>query len=156
MSANRVVEAKVRAIFPTNAGCAVFLGNDDKVFVIYVDPAVGSAIAMTMKHVSRERPQTHDLISRIFQGLGARVERVVVNDFQDGVFYGRLIIGMENELGELKIVEIDARPSDCLAVALHEECPIYVAHHVWDEMEDMSEILCKMEDQDLGFSTEDD
>lgn len=156
MSENQVVETKVRAIFPTNAGCAVFLGNDEKVFVIYVDPAVGSAIAMTMKKVNRERPQTHDLISRIFQGLGAQVERVVVNDFQDGIFYGRLIIGMENELGAKKIVEIDSRPSDCLAIALHEKSPIYVARHVWEEMEDMSEILCKMEDQDFGLSMDDD
>ncbi len=155
MSATQVVAAKVRAIFPTNAGCAVFLGNDDKVFVIYVDPAVGSAIAMTMKRMSRERPQTHDLISRIFQGLGARVERIVVNNFHDGVFYGRLIISMENELGARKIVEIDARPSDCLAIALHEDSPIYVAQHVWEEMEDMSEILCKMEDQDVGFGDHD-
>ncbi|MGY8687231.1 MAG: bifunctional nuclease domain-containing protein, partial [Verrucomicrobiales bacterium] len=77
MSTNQVVESKVLAIFPTNAGCAVFLGNDEKVFVIYVDPAVGSAIGMTMQDISRERPQTHDLISRIFQGLGAHVERVV-------------------------------------------------------------------------------
>lgn len=156
MSDNRVVEANLRAIFPTNAGCAVFLGNDDKVFVIYVDPAVGSAIAMTMKKMSRERPQTHDLIGRIFQGLGAEVQRVVVNDFHDGVFYGRLIIHMENELGSKKIVEIDARPSDCLAIALQEKSPIYVAQHVWEEMEDMSEILCKMEDQDFGFTTDDD
>ena len=52
MSSHQVVATKVRAIFPTNAGCAVFLGNDDKVFVIYVDPAVGSAIAMTMTRPS--------------------------------------------------------------------------------------------------------
>ncbi len=156
MSEKRVVETQVRAIFPTNAGCAVFLGNDDKVFVIYVDPAVGSAIAMSLKKMSRERPQTHDLIASILQGMGARVERVVVNDFHDGVFYGRLIIFVENEISQRKIVEIDARPSDCLAVALQQQCPIYVAQHVWEEMEDMSEILCKMEDQSLGLGNEDD
>jgi len=156
MSSHQVVATKVRAIFPTNAGCAVFLGNDDKVFVIYVDPAVGSAIAMTMKKVSRERPQTHDLIGRIFQGLVAKVDRIVVNDFNDGVFYGRLIIHMDNEIGEKKIVEIDARPSDCLAIALQESCPIYVAQHLWNRMEDMTEILYKMEDQDLGFTKDED
>jgi bifunctional DNase/RNase len=111
---------------------------------------------MTMKKVSRERPQTHDLISRIFQGLGAKVDRIVVNDFHDGVFYGRLIIHMDNEIGEKKIVEIDARPSDCLAIALQESCSIYVAQHVWDGMDDMSEILYKMEDQDLGFTKDED
>ena len=155
MSAQQVVSTKIRAIFPTNAGCALFLGNEHKVFVIYVDPAVGSAIALTMKAVARERPQTHDLISRIFQGLDAKVDRVIVNDFQNGIFYGRLIIHMENELGK-KIIEIDARPSDCLAIALQDKSPIFVAKHVWDEMEDMSEVLYKMEDQDLGFTTEDE
>lgn len=156
MSDNRVVAVQVRAIFPTNSGCAVFIGSEEKVFVIYVDPAVGSAIAMSLKKVSRERPQTHDLIRRILQGLGATVERVVINDFSEGVFYGRLIIGMENELAQRKIVEIDARPSDCLALALQHESPVFIAEHVWNQMEDMSEILCKMKDQHLEFDEDEE
>lgn len=156
MSDNRVVQVQVRAIFPTNAGCAVFLGTAEKVFIIYVDPAVGSAIAMTLQKLERERPQTHELIGRILKGMGATVDRVVVNDFDDGVFYARLILVVANEICERKIVEIDARPSDSLALALQQGSPIYVAQKVWESMEDMSEILCKMEDQSLGMENDED
>lgn len=157
MSDTQVVKVQVRAIFPTNSGVAVFLGNEEKVFVIYVDPAVGSAIALSMRKVARERPQTHELIGIILQGLGARVDRVFVNDFHEGVYFGRLILVMTNEVEDKqKIVEIDCRPSDCIALALQQESPIYVSQAVWEETEDMSDILAKMEDQqmDLGSGEE--
>lgn len=156
MSDKPVVEVSVRAIFPTNAGSAVFLGNDDKVFVIYVDPAVGMAIGMGLRKMSRERPQTHDLIGRIFTGLGAAVDRIVINDFDDGVYYARLLISMDNELGSRKIVEIDARPSDCLAIALQQDAPIYIAVPVWENADDMSDILMKMENKGLEFGEDDE
>ena len=50
-----VIEVQVRAVLPTSGGCAVFLGNNDKVFIIYVDQTVGSAITMFMRDVSKER-----------------------------------------------------------------------------------------------------
>jgi hypothetical protein len=146
MSEKPVVDVQVRAIFPTSAGCAVFLGNDEKVFIIYVDSSVGQAIGLSLRKLSRERPQTHDLIGRIFSGLGAKVDRIVINDFNDGVYFARLILSMANELGDRKIVEIDARPSDCLAIALQQKAPVYIAQHVWDEADDMTEILVRMED----------
>ena len=156
MGDSKVVKVEVKAIFPTNAGCAVFLGDDHKVFVIYVDPAVGSAIAMNLRKMNRERPQTHDLIANVLTAIGARVERVVINNFHDGVFYARLIIVTENELQHRKIIELDARPSDSLALALQKESPIYVASNVWEEMEDMSEVLNKMEDRSIDLEDEAD
>ena len=57
-----VIEVQVRAVLPTSGGCAVFLGNNDKVFIIYVDQTVGSAITMFMREISKERPLTHDLV----------------------------------------------------------------------------------------------
>ena len=114
---NAVVEVQLKATLPTNGGCAVFLGNDDKVFVIYVDQMVGAAIMMFLKEITKERPQTHDLFGHALSALGAKVQRVVINDFNDGVFFGRLIPAAENELTEKKIIEIDARPSECIAMA---------------------------------------
>src|SRR6266478_869233 len=58
-----VIEVQVRAVLPTSGGCAVFLGNNDKVFIIYVDQTVGSAITMFMREISKERPLTHDLMA---------------------------------------------------------------------------------------------
>lgn len=141
-----VVQIEVKNVLATSAGSAVFLGNADKVFVIYVDHSVGSAINMFLHGTPKPRPQTHDLFADVLTALGARVERVVINDFTDTVFFARLIIVAENELDERKIIEIDARPSDSIALAVQAEAPIYVASHVWEAVEDMSIVLKKMQD----------
>ena len=84
-----VVEVEVKAVLPTSGGCAVFLGDDEKVFVIYVDQAVGAAITMFMHHTPKPRPQTHDLFADVLTALGAHVERVVINDYNEsGLDYG--------------------------------------------------------------------
>jgi bifunctional DNase/RNase len=143
---NDVLEIEVRAVFPTSGGCAVFLGNDEKVFIIYVDQSVGAAIMMFMRSTPKPRPQTHDLIADVLLALGAKVERVIINDFSEGVYYARLIISAENELHERKIVELDARPSDSMAMAIQQHAPIYITRNVWDEVEDMSAVLRKAEE----------
>jgi bifunctional DNase/RNase len=145
-----VVQVEVKNVLATSAGSAIFLGNDEKVFVIYVDHSVGSAINMFLHATPKPRPQTHDLFADVLTALGARVERIVINDFSDTVFYARLIIIAENELEERKIVEIDARPSDSIALAVQAGAPIYVASHVWESVEDMSIVLKKMEDANEG------
>jgi bifunctional DNase/RNase len=135
-----VIEVTVRGLMPTANGCAVFLGNDQKTFVIYVDPGVGSAIQMTISGVKKERPLTHDLIGHIFLGFGISLERVIINDVKDDTYFARVILQMKNELG-LKILELDARPSDSIVLALQQKRPIFVARAVHDLVEDMSEIL---------------
>ncbi len=142
-----VVPVQVKALIPTNAGVAVFVGNDEKVFVIYVDPSVGSAINMFMSGVSKERPLTHDLMALLLSAVGAKVERVIINDLKNGTYYGRLIITAENELQQRKIIELDARPSDCMAMATQQKAPVYVSREVWDEVEDMTDVLHTMQEQ---------
>ena len=137
---NDVVAVAVKGVVPTPNGCAVFLGNDDKIFVIYVDHFVGNAIQMTLDGVKKDRPLTHDLIGSILVGLGTRLERVVINDARDQTFFARVLLTMENELGT-KIVEIDARPSDSIVLSLQQNRPIYVVRAVFDSVEDRTEIL---------------
>lgn len=135
-----VLPVTVKGVMPTANGCAVFLGDEGKTFVIYVDHAVGNAIQMSLDGVKKERPLTHDLIGHILTGLGATLEHVVINDVNEGTFYARILIKMRNELGQ-KIVELDARPSDSTVLALAHKRPILVAKKVYDAVEDMSEIL---------------
>ncbi|MET0253971.1 MAG: bifunctional nuclease family protein [Terrimicrobiaceae bacterium] len=142
-----VIQVQIKALIPTNAGVAVFLGNEEKIFVIYVDPSVGSAINMFVNGTAKERPLTHDLMALILAAVGARVERVIVNDLKSGTYFGRLIITAENELQQRKIIELDSRPSDCLAMATHQKAPIFVSREVWDEVEDMSDVLETMQHQ---------
>jgi bifunctional DNase/RNase len=142
----RAVEVQVRAIAPTSGGWAVFLGNESKVFLMLVDQSVGTAIAMFIQGTQQERPLTHGLIANILRALGAKVERVLINDLKEGTYFGRLILSAENELQEKRIIEIDARPSDCIAMAAQQRAPICVSLNVWDEVEDMTEVLRKIQE----------
>lgn len=140
----QVIPVNVVAILPTEQqGVAIFLGNQEKVFVINVDTYVGRAIAMSMRNERNERPLTHELIGMIFEGFEISVDRVVINDLRSNTYYARLILQADNEVHK-KIIELDARPSDCLAIALHAKRPIFVSVEVWEEVEDMSELLEKM------------
>lgn len=140
------VSVTVKGVMPTANGCAIFLGNEEKTFVIYVDHSVGNAIQMTLNGVKKERPLTHDLIASILLGLGAQLDHVVVNDAREGTFFARILLRMENELGK-KFVEIDARPSDSIVLALQHKRPLFVARAVMDSVEDMSEILERVRQQ---------
>ena len=148
------IPVQIRALIPTNAGTAVFLGNDEKVFTIYIDQAIGAAISLYLNSVEKERPLTHDLLANVLTSLGAKVERVVINDFRNGIYYGRLIITAENELQQRKIIELDARSSDCMAMAALQKSPIYVSGVVWDEVEDMTPLLERLQKGEGGESAE--
>lgn len=137
---NDVVAVSLKGVVPTPNTCAVFLGNENKAFVIYVDHVVGNALQMTMNGVKKDRPLTHDLIASILLGLGAKLDHVVINDARESTYFARIILRMENELGK-KIVEIDARPSDSMVLALQHRRPIFVAQSVFENAEDMSEVL---------------
>lgn len=140
---NTVIPVVVKGVMPTSSGCAVFLGNKDKTFVVYMDQVIGSTIQRAVNDEMLQRPMTHDLINNLLLGLGAQVERSIINDVKDGTFFARLIISMKNELGE-KIVEIDARPSDSIVLALSNKKPLYVTENVLSKVDDMTEILEKI------------
>ncbi|MDR0353971.1 MAG: bifunctional nuclease family protein [Opitutaceae bacterium] len=133
-------EISVKGVLPTANGCAVFLGNDEKTFIIYVDHFVGNVIHLTLTGAKKERPLTHDLIGHIFTGLDVRLDHVLINDMNEGTFFARILLRMENELGR-KLIEIDARPSDSIVLALQQHCPLHVSRNVLDRVEDMTEVL---------------
>ena len=148
---NDVIPIQIRGILPANSGCALFVGNDDKIFVINVEPNMGAVIGMFLRQTPKERPLTHDLMQSIFRGFGINVERVVITELKNSTYFARLILQQQNELAR-KIVEIDARPSDCLALATAQKRPIYVTHSLFDQVEDMSEVLERINEN--GSDTE--
>jgi bifunctional DNase/RNase len=101
---------------------------------------MGAVIGMFLRQTPKERPLTHDLINRMFQGFGITVERVVITDLKNSTYFARLILQQQNELAR-KIVELDARPSDCLAIAAAQKKPIFVSAPLFEQVEDMSEVL---------------
>ena len=131
---------QVRGILPANSGAAIFLGNDEKVFIIQVETNMAQVIGNFLRDAPKERPLTHDLLADVFRGFGIEVERVVITELKNSTYFARMILKMENELGT-KIVELDARPSDCLAIASAQKVPVYVSNTLFEEVEDMSDYL---------------
>lgn len=137
VSASPDILVTVKGLVPTPTGCGVFLTNGEKVIAIFVDHSVAAAITMFLHKIKKPRPLTHDLIASIFAGLGVQAQKVVINDLHDDTFFARLFLVQESELGR-NLVEIDARPSDSIALALQQGCPVFVAEKVWAKADDMS------------------
>src|SRR5215204_1443215 len=79
---NDVIPVDIRGILPANSGCAIFVGNEEKVFVIQVEHNMGAVIGMFLRDTPKERPLTHDLIASIFKGFNVTVERAVITDLK--------------------------------------------------------------------------
>ena len=77
---NDVVAVEIRGILPANSGCAIFVGNDEKVFVIQVEHNMGAVIGMFLRDTPKERPLTHDLLNNIFKGFDINIERAIITE----------------------------------------------------------------------------
>jgi bifunctional DNase/RNase len=94
---------------------------------IWIGQFEAEAIAMFLQEVEAVRPMTHDLLKNLINGLGATLERVEIHDLRDDVFYARLMVRSGSQQ-----IEVDARPSDGIALAIRVHAPIYVAEVVMD------------------------
>ena len=89
-----------------------------------------TAIKMKVSNFQPPRPLTHDLLHDVIQALGSKLDRVVIVKLEGNVFYARLVLG--NSHGQA--IEIDARPSDSVALALRAGSPIYVEEQVFQQI----------------------
>lgn len=87
-----------------------------------------AAIERRLKGIVNRRPLTHDLIFNAIEGLGGRLERIVINDLREDTFFARLIVTQDDQTAE-----IDSRPSDAIALGVSRDVPIFVAEHVLDQ-----------------------
>ena len=92
----------------------------DRVLPIWIGPGEASAIAMHLGGVSFQRPLTHDLLVSILGGLGGTLQRVLITRVEDSTYFAELIIDRGGDL-----ISVDARPSDCIAIALRAEARIF-------------------------------
>ncbi len=139
-----LVRVEPIALLPTQAGCAVFLGDGSKAIVFYIDPAVGASINASLSGQLPPRPLTHDLFLLTLEAFGAKILRAIIVRMDQEIYYARLILEAENEIMERKIIELDARPSDCLALVARCGAPFYVVRALWETLADMSSVLAEM------------
>ncbi len=95
---------------------------------IWIGPAEAMSIQMELEHKQPPRPMTHDLMSNILRELGIGVSHVTVNDYRDTVYYASLTL-----LTKGGAQEVDARPSDAIALALRSNATIFVEERVAEE-----------------------
>lgn len=146
-----LVRVEPIALLPTPAGCAVFLGDGKKAIVFYIDLAIGASINAAMAGEVAPRPLTHDLFLLTLEAFGAQISRVVIVAVENEVYFARLIMEAQNEIMERKIVEIDARPSDCIALAVRAQAPVFVVRELWERLDDMSAVLQEMRHKGMDF-----
>ena len=155
------VEMKIRGLMmdPVTNMPIVILKDvaGDAVLPIWVGIYEANAIALEIEKVTTPRPMTHDLIKNLLTGLDARVHKVVVNDLREDTFFA--VIWLEQEG---KVISVDSRPSEALALALRLDCPIFVEDEVLKtskqsnsvsdrvSQDELRRFLENLNDEDLG------
>ena len=89
----------------------------DRYLPIWIGPWEASAIAMRLQGLTPERPLTHDLFAAALEGLGARVDRVIISALAEETFHARLLLEHDG-----KVVEVDSRPSDAPSAPTESRC----------------------------------
>ncbi|MBN1311849.1 MAG: bifunctional nuclease family protein [Anaerolineae bacterium] len=95
---------------------------------IWIGPFEAEAIRVELQGVEVTRPLTHDLLKSVIKALGGKLEHIFVNDLRNDTFFARLLVKVDG-----RELEIDARPSDAIALAVRMKVPIFVAKSVMDK-----------------------
>jgi len=145
-----VIEMKVGGVTyddNTKSPVVVLRERDgNRILPIWIGPAEASAIAMEVMGKKFQRPLTHDLMATIVKGLKARVSKVVISDLRDNTFYASVVLEREKEK---EVVNLDARPSDGIALALRTQSPIYLSEKLLEGAKDLGS-LKKQEKGEAG------
>ncbi len=99
--------------------------DGERMIPIYIGHAEAQAIAMEMADVKFERPLTHDLMQQVIVGLGAELSRVILTRVEKSTYYAELQLRRDDH-----VIQIDARPSDSIAIALRLKAPIFAAENL--------------------------
>jgi uncharacterized protein len=142
------IEMRIRGLMMdpvTNVPIVILKGLDGNTLLpIWVGVYEANAIALEIEKITTPRPMTHDLIKNVLKGLNCTVNKVVVNQLKDDTFYA--IIWLEKEG---RLISIDSRPSDALALALRTDSPIFVEEEVINSSKSATARQEKVSDDEL-------
>lgn len=132
MLSSDLVQLTFDKIMQTRSYTVVILSAENKRFAIYTDPSIGKTLQLQLSGNEKVRPMTHDLIDTILKGYEIEIKQVVINDMQDTVYFARLFLEQQKD-GLRHIIELDARPSDCIILALMNDVPVYCTRDVLEK-----------------------
>lgn len=127
----REAEVKALLIDPMSNSPVVLLKdrNSSKAMPIWIGEAEAMSIALELQGQAFPRPLAHDLLKRLLEALGGTLERAVISSIKEGTYYATLYV--RTVQGEMR--EIDARPSDSIALALRTRSPLYISDEVFEQ-----------------------
>ncbi|GIX43302.1 MAG: hypothetical protein KatS3mg129_3035 [Leptospiraceae bacterium] len=132
MRDDEIFEVKISDISVTTVGFALIFKpvhfSTKEAVPIFIGPLEAYSISNELQGIKNPRPNTHDLMINILNQLGARILRVIINDLVGNIFYATIVLQYED-----RILEIDARPSDSVALAIRTGCPIFMHKKVFRE-----------------------
>ena len=111
---------------------------------IWIGPAEGNSIAMHLNNVQLPRPMTHDLMVMVLKSLHVKISKVVITQLKESTFFASIYIEQDGS-----VQEIDARPSDSIALALRSSSPLFVDDSVFDQCEPLLKPISKEEVDDF-------
>ncbi len=126
---SELVPLNFHKILQSRSYTVMIIGTDEKKFAIYAEPQVGYHLQVQIAQSRSTRPSTYDLIEEMLKGFETKIIQVVISDVQDTTYFARLFL--EQTSGEQKqVLEIDARPSDCMILALTHKIPVFCTREV--------------------------
>jgi bifunctional DNase/RNase len=129
---SKLIPITFNKILQSRSYTVIMLGTENKKFAIYAEAQVGKNLQIYLSQGRKIRPSSHDLMQSILDGYNIKPFQIVIYDVQDTIYFARLFLEAENE-GKKTIVEIDARPSDCITLALLHNIPLYCRQEVLDK-----------------------
>lgn len=127
-----LVQISFDKIMQTRTYTVIILNAESKRFAIYTEPSIGKTLQMYLTGTEKIRPLTHDLIDSIFEGYEIRIKQVVIIDVQETVYFAKIFLEQTRD-GIRHIIELDARPSDCIILALMNNVPVYCTREVLEK-----------------------
>ena len=129
---SELVPITFNKIMQSRSYTVIVLGTNEKQFAIYTDPQLGRHIQAFLTTEKKPRPMTHDLMHAILRGFNAQPIQVVISDVQDTIYFARLYL--EQMVDQKRtVLEIDARPSDCVILALKDNIPVFCTKEVLEK-----------------------
>src|SRR5689334_1263193 len=131
----RVTVDSIRVSLLTQNRVVVLREVDSRRYLpIFIGPFEADAIAVALQGLEPQRPMTHDLLKSVFTELGSSIRQIVINDLRESTFFARIVVDQGSHT-----IEVDARPSDAIALAVRSDVPIFVEPHVFERAGTTSE-----------------
>lgn len=129
----------LKQVVMTSSGTCLFLGNDIKTFLIYVDSVMGEQIRFAFTEPTQSRPLTPDFLRYLLCGLEASIRNIVIYHADKGTFFSKVICQQSG--GCLRTIEMDVRPSDAILLSIGMNKPMTITKDLWNSLSDTSDLL---------------